>query len=178
MSIFTVSVPKQVQWHTELMMAQAPELVAEQRDSTVAALQRDYWDMLAPLMEYLSAEREQIAREIESERAAVLAGIAAERIVVLETLVEERNIVLKTIADERNLTLEQLNALTLESIEHMIGQSGEFSKQTIDHVFWRASQLLFLPFVVLMVMCVVVLVMIRNAIRRHLQALEIQGRRD
>lgn len=178
MSILTVSVPKQVQWHTELMLAQAPELVAEQRDSVMAIMQEESQNMLTPLMEFLSTERQQITADMERERSAVLSAIASERIAVLQTLVEERNIILKTIADERNLTLEQLNVLTLSSIEHMIGKTSDLSNQTVDHVFWRAIQLLFLPFVVLMVMCVIVLLMIRNAIRRHLDMLESERPRS
>jgi hypothetical protein len=171
MSIFTVSVPKQVQWQTELMMAQAPAFIAEQRDSTIIALQNESWSMLKPLMAFLEEERKYIASDITRERSAVLEGIASERIAVLQALVEERNFAMEQITNERNATMEQLNALTLASIEHMIRESSEFSREAIDHVFWRALQMLALPFLALIVVCVMVLLMIRDGINRYLRLL-------
>jgi hypothetical protein len=178
MAILTASVPKQVQWHTELMMAQAPELIAEQRDSVIATVHKESWNMLVPLMEFVANERELIAADITRERAAVLEGIAAERIAVLEALVQERNFVLEVVANERNLTMEQLNAITLASIEQIIKQSGDFSKDAIDHVFWRTLQLLFLPFVGLFVFCIVVLLMIRRGIDRYLRIMAAEKGRS
>jgi len=178
MTIFTVSVPKQVQWHAELMIAQAPELIAEQRDSAIAVVQKESWSMLEPLMEFMANERELIASDITRERAAVLEGIASERIAVLHALVDERNFVMEQITSERNLTMEQLNAITLASIELMIKESGEFSKEAIDHVFWRALQMLALPFLGLVVVCVIVLLMIRDGINRYLRLLAAEKGRS
>lgn len=178
MSIFTVSVPKQVQWHAELMMAQAPELIAEQRDSAIAVVQKESWNTLEPFMEFMSKERELIAANITRERSAVLEGIAAERIAVLEALVQERNFLLEQVASERNMTMEQLNALTLASIEHMIKESGEFSRNAIDHVVWRLLQLLALPFAALVIFCVVVLLLIRNGVNRYLRLLAVEKGRS
>jgi len=178
MAILTVTVPKQVQWHTELMLAQAPEFIAEQRDSTIAALQNESWEMLKPLMLYLEEVRKQVTADFTEERMAVLAGIASERIAVLEALGEERNVVLERIGAERNLTLEQLSALTLSSIEQMMQETGELSKETADHIFWRAFQLLALPFLALLVICIVVLLMIRDGINRYMRLMAAGKGRD
>jgi hypothetical protein len=123
-------------------------------------------------MVFLQQEREEIATDIGQERAAVLAGIAAERMAVLQALIEERSLVLEAIAQERNMTMEQMNAVTLEVIDHMLQKSEDLSTVAVDHVFRRAIQLLVLPFLVFLVVCGIALVMIRNWIRRYLRLLE------
>ena len=171
MSILTVSIPNQFQWQAELMMAEAPEFIAEQRDSTLVAVEREYWNMLRPLMEFMAKERDLVSDDVSRERAAVLKGIAEERIAVLEALAEERNFAMKQVAEERNATMEQLTTLTLQSIERLIEESSKSSQGAIDHVFWRAFQLLAIPVAGLIVFCIVVLLMIRNGLERYLKIL-------
>jgi len=178
MAIFTVSVPKQVQWYSELMLAQAPELIVAQRDSAIAVLQSESWEMLKPMMLYLEEVRKQVTVDLKEERMAVLAGIASERIAVLEAFGEERNVVLERIGAERNLTLDQISALTLSSIEQMVEETGELSKETADHIFWRAFQLLAVPFLALLVVCIVVLLMIRDGINRYMRLIAAGKARD
>jgi hypothetical protein len=83
--------------------------------------------------------------------------------VVLEAFAEERTAVLLAIASERNKTMEQLNAMTLASIESMLSESGKLTTTTIDHVFFRTIQLLSLIFVGILVLCAVIFVMIRKS---------------
>jgi hypothetical protein len=171
MALLTVSIPKQVQWHAELMMAQAPSFIDEERDSTIAILEKETVAMLQPLMLYIEEMREEVTNDIAQERIAVMKGIASERIAVLEALVEERNVVLERIGEERNLTIEQIGALMLSTVEQMVDDTGNLSKKTADHIFFRTIQLLALPFLGLAVFCVILLLMIRNGINRYLKIL-------
>jgi hypothetical protein len=171
-ALYTRLVPRQVQWHTELMLARAPEFVAEQHDSVVAELQRDSQLMLDPLLSFIEKERGILMKYISSERSAITTQLADERIAALQTLAEERIAVLEKISEERNNTFRDLNALTLASLERMFIESEELAASAVDRVFWRAVQMLALPFVLLIVVGAIALLMIRNWIQRYLRLLE------
>ncbi|UCH82756.1 MAG: hypothetical protein JSW50_09765 [Candidatus Latescibacterota bacterium] len=176
MAILSAYIPRHVQWQTELLMAQAPELIAGQSDSIMAVVESNVAGMLEPLLAFWIQEREIMTAYLSSERSAVLEGIAAERLAALRALADERNVILERITQERNLTIEQINALTLTAMENMLAESKELSTSTIDHVFWRTIQLMALPAVVLLVVCVAVLLWIRNSINRYLRLLEERTR--
>ena len=94
----------------------------------------------------------------------------------VESLAEERTAVLEYLTSERSMMMEQINVMTLASIKQMLDESQELSEAAIDHLFWRVLQLLALPFIILLALSVVVLVMIRNGIRRYVDTIEAAGR--
>jgi len=159
MGIFTVSVPKQVQWQTELIMARTPMIVAEQRDSLIAGFDEGSVSMAS----FIEKERAIMMAFISAERSAALIQLVETRSILLKTLADERTLVLQAITDERNETMEQLNVMTLGSIESMLSESGELTTSTIDHLFLRTTQLLSLIFVGILVLCAVIFVMIRKS---------------
>lgn len=175
-TIFTGYLPKQIQWHSELMAAQFAEFVTGSGDSVIATMEGRTATLFEPFLAFAAKEREFLTDYISEERTAILQAIVDERMATFRELEEERSIILERIATERNLTLEQMNAMTLAFVEQMIEESKDISATSIDRVFWRALQLLALPFMALLVLCVVVLIMIRNAIRRYLRIIETSPR--
>jgi len=176
MNIFTVTIPRQVQWQNELIAVRLAALVDAKADSALALFTTESGTILDPLLMFMTRERDLMMAYLSDERSAVIEGIATERIAALESLAEERTAVLEHLTSERSMMMEQINVMTLASIKQMLDESQELSESAIDHLFWRVLQLLALPFIILLALSVVVLVMIRNGIRRYVDTVEAAGR--
>ena len=157
-NVMTALLPRQVQWQSQLLLAQGEAIVASRIDSAFSDLQ--------PFLEYLSDERRQVTKDISSERSAILSGIAVERLAVLEALAQERSAVLTALGEERNVTLQEINALTLAAIKEIVIESQAVADHAIDRVYRRSLQLLAIPALVCLVLVIIVIVLVRNAINK------------
>lgn len=157
-NVMTALLPRQVQWQSQLLLAQGESLVATRLDSAFTDLH--------PFLEYVSEERRQVTKDLGTERAAILTGIASERLAVLEVLAQERAEILAALANERNLTLQELNKLTLTAIREIVAESQTVADHTIDRIYRRSLQLLAVPALVCLILVIIVIILVRNAINR------------
>jgi hypothetical protein len=157
-NILTAMVPRQVHWHSELLLVQAEDMVPTRIDSAFTDV--------SPSLEYLSSERRALTEDLRIERSAILEGIADERLAVFAALAEERVEVLATLTRERNATLESLNGLTLAAIDEIVVDSEQVTTASIDLIYLRTLQILALPALVALVLAIVVILLLRSAISR------------
>jgi hypothetical protein len=157
-NVMTAVMPRQVRWQSELLFAEADQMVAARIDSAFTDVE--------PFLEYLSNERRALAADVSRERAAVLEGISAERLAVLEALADERQQVLTTLVQERQAAFEALNALTLASMEQAMAESHTLADDAIDRVALRVAQIIVIPLAVALGLAVAALLLMRSAIQR------------
>jgi hypothetical protein len=176
---FTTSVPKQVQWQTELLMARTPDLIEAQRDSTLAAIRLEYIALLEPMLKFLQEERIAFTQDMEKERIAVLTTLQQERLEVLEVLTDQLIVALDRISEERIATLTALNETSSGTMAQMMVGSKEIAGAAIDRIFSKMVQIMILPSLVLLALVVIAMRILYNAHRRHLEVLAaIRGERS
>jgi len=172
---FTTSVPKQVQWQTELMLTRTPNLIEAQRDSTLLAIRQEYIAMLEPMLNFLHEERLGFTKDLERERVAVLEVLEKERLQVLQSLTDQLILALDRISAERTATIESINESSRGTVAQVMGESEELTMVVIDRIFSKMVQVMILPSLVLLSLVVVAMFMLRNAHRRHLEVLAVVG---
>src|SRR4029078_11986940 len=76
--------------------------------------------------------------EVDRERVATLASLTAEREAVLAAIAELRGATFTDIGTQTDRSLDRIDKLSSATVQDV----GRVSKDTIDHLFWRALELL------------------------------------
>jgi hypothetical protein len=145
-SAINAALGKELRWNLQLMayeLAQMPLV-----DSTLTSL-RTSLDRIAALADTLpplvSGEREAVldalhaelvglTRAINGMRMETLDAVTAERLAVLTSITEHRIAVLTALSQERIATVAAMDTVLTRAIDH--------SNSLVDHIFWRAFQLM------------------------------------
>ena len=97
----------------------------------------------------IAAERALMLEAIARERATILSEVDRQRIATLAALIAEREAVLAAIADLRGASFTDLGTETQRSLDRIdklstatVQDVGRVSRDTINHLFWRALELL------------------------------------
>jgi hypothetical protein len=177
MAIANTSIPKMAQWHAELMMEEAPEFIAKEREAVMSDVRQETQLILQELMAFSDAQRVALTDDLREERTATLNTVHQDLLLLLTTAEKERIAVIEALGQERLDTLEQLNAITLAAIRAMITESESLTTAAIDRVFWRVIQLMALPTLGLILFIIILMWMLRNALNKHFEYKESQIRR-
>jgi len=168
LDVYSAYLPKQARWQAELMVLDmvagrdpgavlddlgsitrsmdriaatveaAPDIVAEEREAILRALQAERIIALQTFHDELMAAYEFLSRE---RIAAFSEGIASEREAALEALTRERIATVEAIHLERVAAMEDLEAI-------VGGLAEDAMTRVVDHLFLRLIQLLVVVFVV------------------------------
>ena len=94
-------------------------------------------------------ERALLLDSIARERAMILAAVTGERVATLASLSAERETILAAAVELREASFADLRTATAQSLDRMDGISTDrvrdlsrVFKEAIDHLFWRALELL------------------------------------
>jgi hypothetical protein len=170
---FTTSVPKQVQWQTELMLVRTPNMIDAQRDSTLLAIRQEYIAMMEPLFSFLHEERIGFTKDLEREREAVLQTLGRERLQVLQSLADQLILALDRVSAERIAAIESINEASQGTVAQVMKGSEDLILIAIDRIIVKMVQVMILPSLILLGLVVVAMIMLRNAHRRHLEVLAV-----
>ena len=176
LAIANTSIPKMAQWHAELVMEEAPEFIAREREAVMSDLRNETQVILQELMAFSDRQRVALTEDLRQERTATLNTAHADLLLLLSTAEKERIAVIEALGQERLDTLEQLNAITLAAVRAMITESESLTTAAIDRIFWRVIQLLAVPFLGLLAFISLLMWMLRNALNRHFEYKESQNR--
>jgi len=162
MDVYTAYLPKQARWQAELMVAElagsrdpgmvfdsidsitasidsiaetvaeAPDLVSEEREAILRALQAERVIALKVFHDELTAAYEFISRE---RIAAISGSLATERKATLEALTQERIATLQAIHEERVAAMAELDGI-------VGGLSEDAMARLVDRLFVRILVLL------------------------------------
>ncbi len=137
---------KELRWNLQLMayeLAQMPVV-----DSTLTSVRSSLdrlsalADTLPPLvsgeraavLDALHTELANLTRSIDAMRIGTLDAVTQERVAVMEALTMQRIAVIASVHEQRIATLMAMDSI----VTRAIGQSNE----VVDHIFWRAFQLM------------------------------------
>jgi hypothetical protein len=90
------------------------------------------------MLEAVAHERTTLLTEVDRQRVATLASLAAEREAVLAAIVELRGASFADIGTQTERGLDRMDKLSTATVQDV----GRVSRDTIDHLFWRALELL------------------------------------
>jgi hypothetical protein len=137
---------KELRWNLELMFYELAQMPAV--DSTLTSLRSSLdriaalADTLPPLvsgeraavLDALHTELVTLTRAIDAMRVETLDAVTVQRIAVLEALTVQRIAVLQAVRQERIATLLVVDSIVTRAIDE--------SNRVVDHIFWRAFQLM------------------------------------
>jgi hypothetical protein len=90
------------------------------------------------MLETLARERTTLLTEVDRERVATLASLTAEREAILAAMADLRGATFTDIGTQAERSLDRMDKLSTATVQDV----GRVSKDTIDHLFWRALELL------------------------------------
>ncbi len=137
---------KELRWNLQLMayeLAQMPVV-----DSTLTSVRSSLdrlsalADTLPPLvsgeraavLDALHTELANLTRSIDAMRIGTLDAVTQERVAVMEALTLQRVAVLAAVHEQRIATLMAMDSMVIRAIDE--------SNRVVDHIFWRAFQLM------------------------------------
>ena len=137
---------KELRWNLQLMAYELAQMPAV--DSTLTSVRSSLdrlsalADTLPPLvsgeravvLDALHTELANLTRSIDAMRIGTLDAVTQERIAVMEALTVQRIAVIASVHEQRIATLMAMDSI----VTRAIGQSNE----VVDHIFWRAFQLI------------------------------------
>jgi hypothetical protein len=171
-NILTAHLPRQVFWQTASVLWQSEQMIAQMRDSTLAAIRQEAAGSLDPVLTFLDQQREYTTEDLAREREAVLRALAAERTAVLNYFSQERLEVIQAIMDARGVTMREMDAMTLEALQQFMTETRGAIEASIDQIYLRTVQMLVLPMVFLAIFVIVVMIWTRNTVNRLLEIRE------
>lgn len=169
LAMANTAIPKMAQWHAEMLMEEAPELIAREREAVMTDLQNETQVILQELMAFGDRQRVALIADLSEERTATLKTAHEDLLLLLSTAEKERIAVIEALGQERLNTLEQLNTITLAAVRAMITESESLTTAAIDRVFWRVIQVMALPFLGLILFISLLMWMLRNALTKHFE---------
>jgi hypothetical protein len=141
LSVYSISLPKQAQWQTELIIEES--LQREEFDrtlnnlDTIAISLHEINKVIQRLDLLLENVVDDSFSEIDRQRLATLNELKSERQLIVELIQAERQIVLDAIALERHKTVKDAELLA----KNMISSSSVLLYDIVDHIFIRIIQL-------------------------------------
>ncbi len=161
--IYAEHLPRQARWQAQLLIEEmmAERIVAQAVDQvgtvpvSIETLPIDIGAERQALIEDLRRESLLVGQWIRAERLESLGFVSAERQAILDYLTEERIVILEALTGEREALIEALEeqrAAAFEDLESIVSSALVQSRQDlIDHLFFRAAQLLavVLPFLLI-----------------------------
>ena len=137
---------KELRWNLQLMAYELAQMPAV--DSTLTSVRSSLdriaalADTLPPLvsgeravvLDALHMELANLTRSIDAMRVETLDAVTQERIAVMEALTIQRVAVLAAVHEQRIATLMTMDSIVTRAIDQ--------SNQVVDHIFWRAFQLI------------------------------------
>jgi len=169
-NILTAHLPRQVFWQTASVLWQSEQMIAQMRDSTLAAIRQEAAGSLDPVFTFLDQQRQYTTEDIAQERAAILEALADERTAVLSYLSQERLEVIQAIMDARGATMSEMDAMTLEALQQFMIETRGAVEASIDQIYLRTVQMLVLPMVFLVIFVIAVMIWTRNTVNRLLES--------
>jgi len=159
LGIYAELLPQIAGWQGEILLLQAKREVLAQPfsslggvDSNIRAIGESI-DRVAGFVtvapELIANERTRLQDTLDRERAAILLAVDAQRVATLETLTAEREAVLEAVETLRKASFADVGIEAQRSLEHIdklsatrVQDLSRASRDMIDHVFWRALELL------------------------------------
>jgi len=137
---------KELRWNLQLMVYELAQMPAV--DSTLTSVRTSLdriaalADTLPPLvsgeraavLDALHTELVNLTRSIDAMRIGTLDAVAQERVAVMEALTLQRIAVLAAVHEQRIATLMAMDSIVTRAIDR--------SDRVVDHIFWRAFQLM------------------------------------
>ncbi|MEE8191657.1 MAG: hypothetical protein V3T74_02855 [Gemmatimonadales bacterium] len=137
---------KELRWNLELMVYELAQMPVV--DSTLTSLRSSLdriaalADTLPPLvsgeraavLDALHTELVTLTRAIDAMRVETIDAVTVQRIAVLEALTIQRVAVLAVVHQQRVATLMAMDSIVTRAIDE--------SNRVVDHIFWRAFQLM------------------------------------
>jgi hypothetical protein len=159
MTIYAEQLPQIVRWQGEILLIESqhkfvakPFANLDGVDRNLIAIEKDV-DAAARFLtstpELLAAERALLLDALRSERATILASIDEQRVATLAAVTAEREAILEAVEELRRTSFEDLGTETEESLGRVeklstatVEELRRASREAVDHLFWRAVQLL------------------------------------
>jgi len=143
-------------------------------------------DRLSPTMEQalstvggaptlLRREREAVITALRDELTRGIAVVQQERVAALAYVTQERAAIMAYVTQERIAALNEMGQTLVGERKALIQDIEHLSLKVVDHVFWRAAQLLTLLFVALFVTLLILLVAIFFARKRWSEGAKSRG---
>ena len=159
LGIYAELLPQIAGWQGEILLLQAKREVLAQPfsslggvDSNLRAIGESV-DRVAGFVtvapELIANERTHLQDTLDRERAAILLAVDAQRVATLETLTAEREAILAAVEALRKASFADVGIEAQRSLDHIdklsatrVQDLSRASRDVIDHVFWRALELL------------------------------------
>ena len=163
-SLYIILLTKQARWQAELVMADATQDLDIQKsmaslNDLLAAVNRitpvleNAPDLISrervALLKSLRQERIEVLANIERQRLETLTFLERQRLAITDDIQSERRMIMDILQSERKAILESIDKqriATLIDIEsagnRIVDAALEKSKPLIDHLFYRAMQIL------------------------------------
>jgi len=137
---------KELRWNLQLMAYELARMPAV--DSTLTSVRSSLdrlsalADTLPPLvsgeraavLDALHTELANLTRSIDAMRIGTLDAVTQERVAVMEALTMQRIAVIASVHEQRIATLMAMDSMVIRAIDE--------SNRVVDHIFWRAFQLM------------------------------------
>lgn len=137
---------KELRWNLQLMVYELAQMPVV--DSTLTSV-RSSLDRIAALADTLpplvSGERAAVLDALHSELVTLTRAIDAMRVETLDAVTQERIAVMEALTFQRVAVLaavHQQRVATLMAMDSMVIRAIDESNRVVDHIFWRAFQLM------------------------------------
>jgi len=159
LTIYAEQLPQIARWQGEILLLQSERELLTKPVTNIEDIDRRLGtidDNFATVTGFvtgtpalIAAERTLMLEALTHERTTLLTEVDRQRVATLVSLTAEREAILAAIADLRGATFTDLGTQTERSLDRMdklstatVQDVGRVSKDTIDHLFWRALELL------------------------------------
>lgn len=163
LTLYGEQLPQIARWQGELMLLEARrEFLAEPfakldaLESEIGAIEKDIdtiTGFFTSTPDLVAAERALMVETLQEERAILLSSIDVQRRETLAALTAEREAILAAAEELRRASFTDLGTEAERSLDRMDGLStavvqelARITHEAIDHLFWRALQLLLVGF--------------------------------
>jgi len=159
LTIYAEQLPQIARWQGEILLLQSerefltkPVTNIDDIDKRLGTIDDNFATVtgfVTSTPAIIAAERTLMLEALARERTTLLSEVDRQRVATLVSLTAEREAILAAIADLRGATFTDLGTQTERSLDRMdklstatVQDVGRVSKDTIDHLFWRALELL------------------------------------
>ena len=166
LTIYAEQLPQVARWQAEMLLIDAqqgllakPFTTLDRVDAEIGALDQrlgiihedidGIGKFVTGTPTLVAAERALLLESLARERAAILTWVNNERVATLSALTAERETILAAAGEWRKASFTDLGTETVRSFDRMdklstdrVTDLNRLSREAIDHLFWRALQLL------------------------------------
>jgi len=159
LTIYAEQLPQIARWQGEILLLQSerefltkPVTNIDDIDKRLGTIDDNFATVtgfVTSTPAIIAAERTLMLEALARERTTLLSEVDRQRVATLVSLTAEREAILAAIADLRGATFTDLGTQTERSLDRMdklstatVQDVGRVSRDTIDHLFWRALELL------------------------------------